>query len=334
MLRKLLPLALVFTLLSPIAVKAEDELYLGGDSIGIEVRYDGVIVSGTYSIQTDEGTYDPKDNGIEIGDRIVAVNNQKVSSMNDLYKALSSYQQSKNQLSLTVIRNQKTLQLDLNTYYNKSSKNFQSGLYIKDKITGVGTLTFYDPVHKTFGALGHEIMDSDLKQIADVHLGTIYPATVNSITKAQEHIAGEKQATIIYDKPFANVVKNTPIGIYGTYDTLSNPNAKKLEWAKQEDIHIGKATIYTVLNGQEIKAYQIEITKLHKQKQMDMKGIEFTITDEALLKETNGVIQGMSGSPIVQDGKIIGAITHVITSNPHKGYGVYIEWMLKQANQK
>lgn len=333
MFKKLLPLALVFALASPIAVKAEDELYLGGDSIGIEVRYDGVVISGTYAIQTSDGLYDPKDNGIEVGDRIVAVDNQKISTMNDLYVALSAYQQPQNQIKLSVVRNHKTIQVDIITRYNQAQKNFQSGLYIKDKITGVGTLTFYDPAHKTFGALGHEIMDSDLKEIADVSQGSIYPATVTSITKAQENLAGEKHATIFYDKEIAEVSQNTPIGIYGTYDELINENAKKLEWATQDEIHTGEAEIYTVLNGDEVKPYKIKITKLHKQKDIDRKGIEFTITDEALLKQTNGVIQGMSGSPIVQDGKIIGAITHVITSNPHKGYGVYIEWMLKQANR-
>ncbi len=137
MFKKLLPLALVFALASPIAVKAEDELYLGGDSIGIEVRYDGVVISGTYAIQTSDGLYDPKDNGIEIGDRIVAVNNQKISTMNDLYVALSAYQQPQNQIKLSVVRNHKTIQVDMITRYNQAQKNFQSGLYIKDKITGL-----------------------------------------------------------------------------------------------------------------------------------------------------------------------------------------------------
>lgn len=333
MFRKLLPVILALSSLAPIAVKAEDELYLGGDSIGIEVQYDGVIISGTYAIQTENGLYDPKDHGIEIGDRIIAVDDQRISSINDLYTALSSYQNPQNKLQITVVRHQEPIKVDMITQYSQTQKNFQSGLYIKDKITGVGTLTFYDPAHQTFGALGHEIMDSDLKEIADVHQGTIYPATVTSITKAQEHIAGEKHATIAYHQPVGEVTQNTPIGIYGTYDHVIDQNAPKMEWATQAEIHTGEAEIYTVLNGSDIKSYKIEITKLHKQKQIDMKGIEFEITDQTLLAESNGVIQGMSGSPIVQDGKIIGAITHVITSNPQKGYGVYIEWMLEQANQ-
>lgn len=334
MFRKLLPIVLAASLFAPIAVKAEDELYLGGDSIGIEVQYDGVIISGTYAIPTENGYYDPKDHGIEIGDRIIAVNDQKIGSMNDLYVALSGYQNPQNKLQFTIVRNQKTIKVDMLTQYNQKQKNFQSGLYIKDKITGVGTLTFYDPAHKTFGALGHEIMDSDLKEIADVHQGSIYPATVTSITKAQDHIAGEKNATISYQQRIGEVTQNTPIGIYGHYEQVNQSDIKKMQWASQDEIHTGQATIYTVLNGNEIKPYQIKITKLHKQKQIDMKGIEFTITDEALIRECNGVIQGMSGSPIVQDGKIIGAVTHVITSDPHKGYGVYIEWMLEQANKK
>jgi len=317
----------------PINVKAEDELYLGGDSIGIEVRYEGVMISGTYAIPIGNELYDPKDHGIEIGDRIIAVNDERITSMSDLYTVLSHYQEPQNTLQLTIMRNNQAIRVDLLTQYNKAQQNFQSGLYIKDKITGVGTLTFYDPSHQTFGALGHEIMDSDLKEIADIHQGTIYPAEVTSITKAQEHIAGEKHATIDYEQPIGEITQNSTIGIYGTYSNTLQPKTQKLPWAKQDEIHTGEATIYTVLNGKEIQPFSIKITKLHKQNDMDMKGIEFTITDEALLKETSGVIQGMSGSPIVQNGKIIGAITHVITSNPHKGYGVYIEWMLKKANQ-
>lgn len=333
MLRKLAAICFTVLLLTPLAVYAQDELYLGGDSIGIEAQYDGVMISGTYAFRMDGVLYDPKDHGIEIGDIIVSLNNVPVRSMEDLYTQLSAYQNERNEIPVGIRRQGGLIQTMLVTVYNTQERTFQSGLYIKDKITGVGTMTFYDPANQTYGALGHEIMDSDLKEIADIHQGTIYPAQVTSITRAQEHVAGEKHATIQYEDEIALIHANTIIGIYGTYSKINQSDPIKLPWAKQSQMHTGKAYIYTVLDGDQIQAYEIEITKLHKQSSADVKGIEFTVVDPALLAATNGIIQGMSGSPIVQDDKIIGAITHVVTSDPIQGYGVYIEWMLEEANK-
>lgn len=317
----------------PIAVLAADELYVGGDSVGIEVSYDGVMVTGTYSIQIDNELYDPITGNIQSGDIIQAVNGHKITTMKELYAEVSQFQEPINEVPIVILRDNKQLSITLKTLYNEQDHTFQSGLYVKDKISGVGTMTFYDPETHSFGALGHEIMDTDLKKIADITSGTIYSSSVSSITKAQKNIAGEKHAAIDYTDPLGTITSNTPIGIYGHYDEI-NKDALRLPWAKQEEIHTGYAQIYTVLSGSDIQAYDIDITKLHAQSSSDVKGIEFTISDPILLESTNGVIQGMSGSPIVQDGKIIGAITHVITAEPTTGYGVYIEWMLEQANQQ
>lgn len=326
-------MGIVLSLLFPITAKASDEVYLGGDSIGIEVEYDGVMVSGTYAIQVDGELYDPKDHGIVIGDTIVAVNGTAISSMKELYQEVSKYQQPVNEVPITLRRKDKEVDLQLTTVYHSSDQMFQSGLYIKDNITGVGTLTFYNPDNHTFGALGHEIMDSDLKAIADVHQGNIYPAEVTSITRAQDQVPGEKHATIDFETAIGNIKENSNLGIYGTYTQMIQDQPVSMPWASQAEVHEGLAQIYTVLNGSQIQSYDITITKLHHQNHMDVKGIEFVVSDPQLLEQTNGIIQGMSGSPIVQDGKLIGAITHVITSDPLSGYGVYIEWMLEKANQ-
>ena len=208
---------------------------------------------------------------------------------------------------------------------------YKSGLYVKDKIVGVGTLTYYNPSNQTYGALGHEIMDTDLKRIAEIHDGSMYPSSVTSITKAQESIAGEKHATIDFSKEIGDIVKNTNIGIYGHYYDQSSQNLK-MEWANKEEIQEGPATIYTVIDGSTIESFDITITKVNAQQQQSVKGIEFEIVDKNLLSKTNGIIQGMSGSPIIQNNKIIGAVTHVITSKPSNGYGVFIEWMLQESN--
>lgn len=329
--KKSLAIALCILFAYPISIHAADEVYIGGDSIGIELQYDGVMITGTYPVTIDNRSYDPIINNIQLGDIIIAVNQVPIHSMSDLYQEFMKYQELSNVIPIRILRNDMQVDVEVKTTYDAQKQSFQSGLYVKDKMSGVGTATFYNPQNKTYGALGHEVMDSDIKKIVSFSSGTIYPADVISITKAQANIAGEKHATIQYSEPLGNVQENTTIGIYGHYDIAGN-DTMLLPWATQDEVHVGEATIYTVLSGEKIEPYTIEITKLHKQTSANVKGIEFTINDPKLLAKTNGIIQGMSGSPIVQDGKLIGAITHVITSNPTTGYGVYIEWMMQKAN--
>lgn len=318
-------------LLYPITCYADDEILLGGDSIGIEVDYDGVLISGTYPLEVDGATYDPSAS-VQVRDIIKEVNGTAVRSLDELYQQLNQFQEPLNQVPITVERAGAMITTTLTTVYDASTHAFKSGLYVKDKIVGVGTLTYYDPSNQTYGALGHEIMDSDLKEIADVHSGTLYPANVSSIQKAADNVPGEKHAQIDFQSAFANVFSNTSIGIYGTYNNLlRQPEA--LPWAKHEEVTTGEATIYTVLQGSTIEAYTIKITKVHAQEESSVKGIEFVIDDDRLTAATNGIVQGMSGSPIVQNGKIIGAVTHVVTSHPHNGYGVFIEWMLQESRK-
>ena len=316
-------------LFMPLKVYANSEVYVGGDSVGIAVHYEGIMISGTYTVEQNGSSYNPSKQGFVKGDMIVAVNGIQVKTLEDLYQELLKFQKPVNEIPVTVKHDRKTVNRTLTTVFDDSTQSFKSGLYVKDEITGVGTVTFYNPVNGQYGALGHEIMDNDLNQIADIADGKIYSSKVDSITKAQPNVAGEKNATINYNDSLGSVAKNTNIGIYGAYKDLPQ-HAKKYEWASREEVHTGKATIETVLNDQQIKSYEIEITKVNKQDSKDVKGIEFTVTDETLLAATNGIVQGMSGSPIIQDGKLIGAVTHVVTSNPINGYGVYVEWMIQE----
>lgn len=318
-------------LLYPITCYANDTIYLGGDSIGIEVDYDGVLISGTYPFQVDGKTFDPS-TSIQPKDIIKEVNGIRVHTLEELYAQLNKYQNEINEVPLTIERNTEEIHVSLTTIFDRSQKSFKSGLYVKDKIVGVGTLTYYDPSNKTYGALGHEIMDSDIKDLADIHTGNLYPASVISIQKAQNNIPGEKHAQINFQQSFANVLSNTNIGIYGQYTNILR-DVTEMPWAKHTEAVTGDAVIYTVLKGQEIEAFNINITKVNKQGSSSVKGIEFEINDKRLAAATNGIIQGMSGSPIVQNGKIIGAVTHVVTSHPLNGYGVYIEWMLQESRK-
>lgn len=312
-----------------VVIHAQDDVYLGGDSIGIDIRYDGIMVSGTYSFRIDGVRYDPS-NTFQQGDVIQSIGGVKVHSIAEMYHQIHTYQNNVNQIDVVIVRNGDTKNVVMQSVYDAKQQRYTSGIYVKDSIIGVGTTTFYDPQSHRYAALGHAIYDVGSKQLVPIHLGTIYPAKVTSIQKAQDNVPGEKHAEIDDTSPLGDVRENTDIGIYGHYDVLPTPRLA-IPWAKQSEIKEGKATIYTVLSGNKVEAFQIEITQLHPQASSALKGIEFRVNDDRLASLTNGIIQGMSGSPIVQDGKLIGAVTHVVTSDPMKGYGVYVEWMMDHA---
>lgn len=328
MFKKWIVFLLLSLLLFPISTYAKEDLYLGGDSIGIVVNYDGVLVSGTYQIEKDGKFYNPSNQDILKGDMIVKVGNNDVHSLEDLYASLNNYQKDINEIDVTLVRGTQSIHKSLISIYDKKNETFQCGLYVKDSIAGVGTMTYYNPSNMEYGALGHEIQDVDLKEKAKIDYGTIYEASVHDIVKSQNGVIGEKHANINYNEVIGNVKENKDIGIYGNYQKLPN-KITSLPWTKQDKVHLGDAQIYTVLSNQDIKAYKIKITKLNIQNESEIKGIEYEVIDPELLKKSGGIIQGMSGSPIVQDEHIIGAVSHVITSNAIKGYGVYIEWMMK-----
>lgn len=331
MLKKVSIFILTTLIFAPIGtIYASDKLYLGGDSIGIQVNYEGVFVSGTYTFQVDGNTFDPSDR-IMAKDLIIEVNKTKVSTLAQLYQEFNKFQEKKNEIPIVISRNNQRISTQLLSVYDEKENTFKSGIYVKDRIVGVGTMTYYDAQNHTYGALGHEVMDNDIKEIAPINNGSYYPAFVTSITKAQQNVPGEKHADIDYSKQLGNISLNTNIGIYGSYEELPK-DAQALPWAKQSQIKLGKANIYTVLEGDKIETFEIEITKLNKQDSLDVKGIEFQVKDERLKAQTSGIIQGMSGSPIVQDSSIIGAVTHVITNDPMNGYGCYIEWMLTKSS--
>ena len=323
---KTLLYSLVFSLFftNSIPVFAKD-VYLGGDSIGIEMNKNGVIISGTYDILIDETIYNPcKDSNIEIGDVIIKSNNNIVKNSKDFISSLNKINGDINTLNLEIKRNNQIV--NSNIKIMKSGASYKTGLYIKDKILGIGTLTYYDPETKNYGALGHEIIDSDTNEIFNDFNGKIYESNVEGYKKSENGNPGEKIASIESNEKIGNILLNTKYGIYGEY--TENVNSKLISTASIDEIKLGPAQIATVLNDDKIEYYNINITHLEKQKEMSTKGITFEVIDNNLLNMTNGIIQGMSGSPIIQNNKFIGAVTHVMTNDVKKGYGIYIDFMI------
>ena len=319
--KTLLSILLTILFIPTFALAYSDHLILGGENIGIELKSKGVVVVGFYKV---DDKYIAKEAGLQVGDIITTVNDQYINNIKDLTDKISS---SDGNIKIGYLRNNMTNYTNLKL--DKSSSNsFKTGLYIKDSITGIGTLTYIDPNTKLFGALGHEIIDSKTGRIFDISTGKIYESKVTDIEPSNNGVPGEKNAKVLADKVNGTIYENTDKGVFGNYS--GNLDMTKLyKVAKPSDIKKGNATIYTVLEGNTIKEYDIKITKVSDKGKT--KNILFEIVDEELLEKTNGIVQGMSGSPIVQGEYIIGAVTHVVVDNPHKGYGIFITNMLEES---
>ncbi|MCI8575650.1 MAG: PDZ domain-containing protein [Bacilli bacterium] len=319
----LLNLSILF---APLPVWAySNEIIIGGDNIGIHIDSDGVLVIGFYKVN---GSFSKGNPEIEVGDRIVKVANTEVSSIDDLTRAIEK-NLNYDKVNLTIKRGQNTQEIELPLSYVDGV--YKTGLYVKDGISGIGTLTYIDPGTKIFGTLGHEIVESTSGTRIEVKQGSIFDSEVSKIIKSTDGKVGEKNAKLNYDKISGNITKNTLYGVFGKY-TKETTNGKKYTVGKPDEIKLGKALIYTVLSDNKINEYEITITKINKNN--EIKNITFEITDDKLLSETGGVIQGMSGSPIIQDNKIIGAVTHAIVDKVSNGYGIFITTMLEEGEKK
>lgn len=315
---KLFLILILTTLIIPISAYAySDEVILGGENVGIEVNSSGVLVVGFYNVN---GTSPGRDAGLKIGDTILKVDDTVIQGITDLSK---HFNDSKT-LKITYKRGNITSETTLNLV--QDNKVYKTGLYVKDSIVGIGTLTFIDPSTKRFGALGHEILEQITGTKFEIKNGKIFESNVTGIEKADRGSVGEKNAIYNEDKVFGNIDKNDVTGIYGNYSKKYNErDLIKIS----SDVEVGKAFIKTVISGQKKQDFEINI--LNVDKNHETKNILFEVTDETLLNKGNGIVQGMSGSPIVQNDKLVGAVTHVVVDDPHKGYGILITNMLKES---
>ncbi len=300
------------------ALAYSDYIIASGSNIGIELNTKGITVIGLYKVGDN---YPGKDAGIEVGDIITYIDDNKVSNVSDM---VSKIQESLNDtIKIGYIRN--NILEYTNLKLSKDNNIYKTGLYVRDSIAGIGTLTYIDPFTSNFGALGHEITDN-LGNVVDISGGKIYESTVTGINKSRDGIPGGKNAKT-NDNVIGSVKENTIHGIFGKWtDKIVDDKLYKV--AKPSDIKKGEAKILTVLDNNKVEEFSINILKIMNNS--STKNILFEITDDNLLNRTGGIVQGMSGSPIIQGEYIIGAVTHVIVENPNKGYGIFITNMLKE----
>ena len=300
-----------------------NKVILGGNNIGIEVKTKGILVVGLYEINNKKIA---ESSGIKAGDYIIKVNNNNVNSISDFTKQIEN-DPDKGNIDVTYKRKNK----DYNTKLEivNVDNEYKTGLYVKDKINGIGTLTFIDPETKKFGALGHEIVTKETGEILNIEGGSIYYSYITDIKKSNNGNPGEKEANYDNNKKYGIINENTNKGIFGDYmGSINNENI--YEVANINEVKEGNAKLFTVIDGENLESFDIQIEKLNLKD--ETKNIVFKITDENLLSKTGGIVQGMSGSPIVQDNKIVGAVTHVIVNDTTKGYGIFIENMLEESD--
>lgn len=308
----------------------------GGHSIGVLLRSRGVIVVGFAAIRGQDGEiHQPgMDAGIQVGDTLLEINGREVTSEEQAARLFEEAGKKGAPVTITLKRKGKLLTQQVTPVQEKESGRYRVGLYIRDGAAGVGTLTFYEPKSRTFGALGHVITDGGTSQPIDVREGHIVAAEVTSVQKGRRGLPGEKIGSFHdQDNWLGTIEKNTRFGVFGKMNRpLTNPFfAEPVPVAMANQVKEGPAEILTVVEGQKMERFTVEIQRVIPEPTADGKNMIVKITDQRLLEKTGGIVQGMSGSPILQDGRMVGAVTHVFVNDPTRGYGAMIEWMLQEA---
>lgn len=307
-------LALVLALgVLPVGAAGVEYLIPGGQVIGLELRNDTVTV-----VALEEGCRTP----LKTGDRILSVDGRAVHCTEDVREAMKHCGAT---VEVAVQRGGKQLSLDITPRITEDGARL--GVYLRSGITGIGTVTFYDPENRLFGTLGHGVND-DSGKLLKMTEGSVYPAQVASVRKGQSGEPGQLMGTLSDDTPMGGLTKNTARGVFGTAEATPG---QPLPVGDAEGVKTGTATILSTVEDSQVQAYSVEILKIYPKGRSGGRNLLLRVTDPALLAATGGIVQGMSGSPIIQDGKLIGAVTHVLVNDPTTGYGIFIENMLDAA---
>ena len=294
------------------------EVYLGGMPAGFSVYSDSAFVAGICDVISINGIYSPaKEADIRVGDKILSIDNIPVNCASDIESVVKDG----NKKILIIKRLEDKIIKEITPIKDVNNK-YRLGVFIKDTICGIGTVTFIN--NGRFASLGHPVLD-DAGMIMGISGGEIFPCSITGVSRGEKGIPGELKGVFLRKKSIGNINKNQINGVYGDYYDINNSSfIKKI---KLGNAKVGNATIYTTINGTTPKEYEISIIKVDSQPK-ECKNYVIKITDEELLKETGGIVQGMSGSPIVQDGKLVGAVTHVFINDPTRGFGIDIQNMI------
>jgi stage IV sporulation protein B len=315
----------------------EISLYPGGICVGVKLNTKGVLVVALSDIESKSGkiTSPSAVSGIMIGDNLLTINNKPIDSSEMLVSEINK--NNEQEIEFVIERKGEKLTKKVLPVRSELDSRYKIGLWVRDSTAGVGTLTFYDNKTQRFGALGHPVTDVDTGTSLNIGKGEVVSSSIISIKKGTRGNPGELKGIFLNeDVILGNILKNTDCGIFGVANenvigSWSKKGVKPMKIALKNEIKEGKAEIITTIDENGPKSYDIEIVKLLEQTTPGPKSMVIKVTDEELLQKTGGIVQGMSGSPIIQNNKIIGAVTHVLINKPDTGYGIYIEWMLKDS---
>ena len=306
-----------------------------GNIAGLKLYSKGILVVGLSEIEGADGKiYKPYEEcNIQIGDSILAINNVEVNSTEKLIKEISKNNGEK--LNIKYLSNGKEIEKSI-TPVKTNNNVYKIGIWVRDIEAGVGTLTFYNSATNKIAALGHGIHDVDTGEIVEISYGEFVTADIVNIKKGEENNPGKLEGNIDNCIEIGTIYKNSEFGVFGEINNIEKLNINlenQIEVASRNEIKQGKATILCSLENNEVKSYEVEIEKIYINNNVNNKSMVVKITDEELLQKTGGIIQGMSGSPIIQNGKFIGALTHVLVQNPTKGYGVFADIMMQKIEE-
>lgn len=300
-----------------------------GNTIGVKIKLDGILVIGISSVASNgQKTVPVRNTGIRPGSVIIGVNGRETGSINDLVDEID--QSGGRPLRIKYRSGDEVQEATVTPVRSSEDGKYHIGLWVRDSTAGIGTLTFYDTNTGKFGALGHGITDVDTGTLMKVKTGEILESDILGVKMSKSGVPGELKGVFSEGRHLGTILSNTEVGIYGKIDRSAMQRVKGRSYpvGVRANIREGPATILSNIDGKNIEEYDIVIQKVSRQNLNGSKGMIIKITDEKLLNATGGIVQGMSGSPVIQDGKIIGAVTHVLVNDPTRGYGIFIETML------
>lgn len=303
-----------------------------GNTIGVKLKVNGILVIGLSDVETEDGKsiLPARDVGIKPGDLITEANGQKLDTIEDL---INEVDKSNGQgVAIKCKRGNTIIESVVTPVRAADDKKFHLGIWVRDSTAGIGTLTFYDPENRRFGALGHGITDIDTGALMPIESGEVLESNILAVKKGRQGSPGELKGVFVEDRNKLGVInKNCEFGIYGKLndDSLVRIPNKAYQIALHNQVKEGGAIILANIDGKEVEEYEVEIQKVSRQNINSSKGMILKITDKRLLETTGGIVQGMSGSPIIQNNRVVGAVTHVLVNDPTRGYGIFIEWMVQ-----